>query len=182
MSERLTTQELLSRLRENWPDVCSPESDVVLALIRLHGLVRTQTDRVLNEHDLTPAAFEVLVALRSMPPPRQLTPTELYRVNLISSGGLTKVLKTLSGRNLIELVSNRADGRSKIVKLTAKGRRLVETATRKVSAQDRSLFAGDLSPPQIERLRASLLATLAALEEGGAHGRHIRKADSEDQT
>ena len=182
MPERQTTRELLIHLRENWPDVSSPESDIALALIRLNSMMRKETDRVLDEHDLTPAAFEVLVALRSMPPPRQLTPTELYRVNLISSGGLTKILKTLSKRNLIELVSNQADGRSKIVKLKAKGSRLVETATKKVSAQDRSLLADHLSPPQIKRLRTSLLDALAAIEEGGAKEPGNKNADSEDQT
>ena len=133
-------------------------------MIRLNGLARKGTDTVLDHHDLTPAAFEVLVTLRSMPAPRQLTPTELYRVNLLSSGGLTKILNTLSRRKLIELVSNRADGRSKLVRLTVKGKRLAEKTANAVSARDRSLFADTLSPTQIERLRSALLDALAALE------------------
>ena len=164
MAVRITTRDLLERLHEHWPEVSSPEGDIALAVIRLNGMVRAETDRILRQHDLTPAAFEVLVALRSMPPPRQLTPTELYRVNLLSSGGLSKILKSLSTLGLIAIASNRDDGRSKIVKLTAKGKRLVEAITKRVSAQDRLLFGERLDASQIDRLRSTLLETLAAFE------------------
>lgn len=164
MPKRRTIADLLDDLNEHWPEVASPESEIALAVIRLNGLVRYRMEEQLRARDLTPAAFEVLVTLRSLPPPRRLTPTEIYRANLLSSGGLTKILGTLSGRGLIELAANSADGRSKTVRLTAKGKRFVETAAKDVSAQDRALFADKLDPKQILHLRTALLGALATLE------------------
>lgn len=168
MSARPSTRDLLDTLHRNWPEVASPESDTVLALFRLAALAHAGVDSLLAEHELTPAAFEVLVTLRSAPPPRRLTPTELYRANLLSSGGLTKILNALSGRGLVALATNKADGRSKTVSLTPRGKRLVEAVAQGVAARDRALFAEGADAAGVARLRNGLLAVLDALERSAA--------------
>jgi len=66
---------------------------------------------------------------------------------------------------MVVLAANSADGRSKTVRLTAKGKRFVERAAKDVSVQDRALFADKLDRKQILRLRAALLGALAAIED-----------------
>lgn len=162
---RRTTSTKLANLAVNWPEIASVESDVVLGLIRLNGLVRTGLETLLKDNAITPAAFDVLVTLRSLPPPRRLTPTELYDATLISSGGLTKVLAGLVQRGLVVLQANSDDGRSKTVSLTAKGKRFIERLAAQVAEQDRRLFSGALDEPRIADLRAVLLETISALED-----------------
>lgn len=162
--DQQSTRDLLARFAQNWPDVVSPESDIVLSLFRLNALARAGTETVLKQHSLSPAAFEVLVTLRSMPAGQALTPTELYRANLLSSGGLTKVLHALEGRKLISAISNKADGRSKKIKLTAAGRKLVEAAAGEVASRDRALFDGKMGRAKLHQLRDMLLDVLTGVE------------------
>ena len=92
MTNRIPVRVLLERIRSNWPEAASPETDIVFSVIRFHELIKLRTEEALKRFGLTHAAFEILVALRAQPAPRQLTPTELYRSVLLSSGGTTKVL------------------------------------------------------------------------------------------
>ena len=46
--------------------------------------------------------------LRSVPSPYELTPTELYDAVLLSSGGMTKVLRRLETRGLVSRGENPA--------------------------------------------------------------------------
>ena len=163
-SDQQSTRDLLARFAQNWPEVVSPESDIVLCLLRLNAIARAGTETVLKQHKLTPAAFEVLVTLRSMPAGQALTPTELYRANLLSSGGLTKVLHTLENRKFISIVSNKSDGRSKKIKLSVAGQKLVEGAGLEVASQDRDLFDGNMGRAKLHQLRDMLLDVLTGVE------------------
>jgi len=162
--DQQSTRDLLARFAEHWPEVVSPESDIVLSLFRLNAIARAGAEMVLKQHSLSPAAFEVLVTLRSMPKNQALTPTELYRANLLSSGGLTKVLHTLEDRKLISIISNKSDGRSKKIKLSAAGRKLVEDAALEVAARDRALFDGKMGRAKLHQLRDMLLDVLTGVE------------------
>ena len=70
----------------------------------------------------------VLAALRAQPKPWQLTPTELYRALLLSSGGLTKILYRLKEAGWIDRPANPEDGRSKLVRLSRAGTRQLDKA------------------------------------------------------
>lgn len=141
MTETYPVQTLLDYMARNWPEASSPESEIVMSLVRFGDLIRQRTDRVLGQYSLTPAAFEVLVTLRSMPQPRELMPTELYRLTLLTSGGMTKVLGELERRGLVERVANPDDGRSRLVQMTGAGQALAEEVMAQVTAVDRSHFA-----------------------------------------
>ena len=108
--------------------------------------------------------IEVLVALRAQPVPRQLTPTELYRSVLLSSGGTTKVLIELERRELIERVANLKDGRSKIVRLTGEGERMAEQAMEIVMQHDKEHFAQFDGAKEIGELRDTLVSTMKKVE------------------
>lgn len=167
MENKLSVAEMLNGIRDHWVDTATPETEVMLGLIRLNDIVAANTQKALAPHGLTPAAFEVLVTLRALPPPRQMTPTALYRSILITSGGMTKILKTLEEQGAVVRADNGRDGRSRLVKLTPKGKVLVEKSMRAVMRADRALLGGSLSAPDIEQLRKTLLKALAHLESGG---------------
>jgi len=164
MSDILPVQVLLDRIKKNWTEAASPETDIVFAVIRFHELIRQRTDGVLLDFNLTPAAFEVLVALRAQPSPRQLTPTELYNSVLLSSGGTTKVLIHLEDRGLIERFRNPDDGRSKIVKLTRAGKQIAERAMAVVVQQDKLHFASFEQDIEISDMHDIVMQMLAKIE------------------
>jgi DNA-binding MarR family transcriptional regulator len=108
--------------------------------------------------------IDVLAALRSAPPPHELSPTELYSAVLISSGGLTKVLHGLEHRGLIGRVPDDEDRRSHRVRLTPAGRALAERAVAAVQASGEALFSRALSTAEMARLAGLLRKLLLAVE------------------
>lgn len=165
MSDKTPIHDLLGRIKEHWPAADAAETDIVFMILRLQDLIRINTEAVLDGFDLSHASFEVLVALRARPAPRQLTPTELYRSALLSSGGTTKILIQLEKRGLIERIANPADGRSKIVRLTSEGEALVESAMAKVMDCDRQFFAGLDDSTGLADLKNALTLALGQLEQ-----------------
>jgi DNA-binding MarR family transcriptional regulator len=83
-------------------------------------------DRLLGEFGLSRGSFDVLASLRRAGPPYRRSPTELYRTLMRTSGAMTHRLGRLEADGLIRRVPDPEDGRSILVELTPKGRRLVE--------------------------------------------------------
>lgn len=164
MNSKHTIAELIQRTQNHWPEIASSQNEIALCLIRLHDLGMEHSAKRLAPFDLSQAAFEVLVTLRSFPAPRILTPTELYRAILITSGGMTKILKQLETRGLIERLENEQDKRSKYVKLTDQGARLAEEAMCAVSQGDQELLDKAFSPQEREQIRQLLLKAVNRLE------------------
>jgi DNA-binding MarR family transcriptional regulator len=161
---RQTADEILSTRAENWPEAATPITHLMVRVFRFSNLVLENATREVAVHGLTLTEFEVLASLRKAPPPRELAPTELYGAVLISSGGLTKVLYALERRGLIKRGKGEADRRSKPVRLTAKGRALVERAMVDVVRSDGELIYRALSKGEVERLTRLLRKLLAHLE------------------
>jgi DNA-binding MarR family transcriptional regulator len=63
----------------------------------------------------------VLLALRRSGKPYELRPTDLFRALLVTSGAMTKRVARLQEGGFILRVSANDDGRSELVRLTAKG-------------------------------------------------------------
>jgi len=164
--QKYTIAQVLAQLAENWPEAAGPETEVILGLTRLNDIVIESTNRVVAGFGLTPAGFEVLMTLRAQPAPRRMTPTELYRAILITSGGMTKVLGQLEEHGLIRRLDNAADARSRHVQLTTAGAAHIERVMQAVGDHDRALFSSALSRGQVTQLARMLLGTLNKLEAG----------------
>lgn len=79
---------------------------------------------------LVPGDLHVLLALRRCGKPYEMRPTDLFRTLLVTSGAMTKRVARLQEAGLILRVSANDDGRSELVRLTAKG---VSVADRGIS-------------------------------------------------
>ncbi len=164
MDNKIKLNDLLQRMKQNWPEALSKETEAILGLIRLNDIVGNQANKSMAQFGLTQAAFEVLTTLRSLPKPRQLTPTELYNSILVTSGGMTKVLKQLEENNWIVRLPHSSDKRSMLVKLTGKGKTLIEQAMEAVVQGDRNIMKQTLSDQDISSLREILLLAIQKLE------------------
>jgi DNA-binding MarR family transcriptional regulator len=78
-------------------------------------------------------------------------------VNLVSSGGLTKVLNSLEKNGLITRRQCADDQRSRLVKLTEKGKKLIEEALEIVLARHEKQLSDALSSDEREMLNKLLM-------------------------
>lgn len=166
--ERYTAERILELMHANWPESCTPASELMVRLHRMRDLFYDAFCQALVPYGLSAAEFDVLATLRAVPPPYELTPTELYDVVLLSSGGMTKVLKHLEARYLVTRVANPLDGRSTLVRLTPQGKALVEESMQGSLANDRALLSRGLSQREVSRLTNLIGKWLRAVESVNA--------------
>jgi len=158
---RVSFTQLFDQNREYWPETTAGVSLIAPAIYRLHEHLSQLANTLFTAYGLQSAEFEALCALRTSPPPHQMTPTELYRKLLVSSGGMTKILVRLEDKGLIERPINPEDARSKRVALTASGKALIEEVTDKLLQQEAKLLARIEQP---DALQQSLMQWLQQIE------------------
>jgi len=149
---------------------------VVGRISRLAQLLQAELERIFAAHGVNGGEFDVLAALRRAGRPYRLTPTELSKAMIVTSGGMTKRLRALERRGLIRRVPDPSDGRSRAVSLTPEGKRLVEAILPEHVANERRLLSG-LSKDECAEL-ARLLETLAVSlgDEADARRRGVAPA------
>ena len=95
-------------------------------LKRAAALIARELEKVYGEYGLTEGSFDVLATLRRSGAPYTLTPTELFSALMVTSGTMTTRLKNLENQGLIDRLPNPDDARSLLVRLTDKGKELIE--------------------------------------------------------
>jgi len=162
--QRLTVEEILKAREEHWPEAVTPTMQMLIRIFRLTNLFLEDTTHLIETFGLTFTEFEVLVTLRGVAPPHELLPTELYSAILISSGGLTKVLRSLESKNLITRSHHETDGRTKPVRLSHEGTAMAERAMYDVLNADAEAIDKCLSASERDTLVRLLRKILAKLE------------------
>lgn len=122
-----------------------PDLDISpLALLGRLFRAAQLADRALAEgtarHGLRPGWFDLLAALRRAGPPYELNPTDLMEATMLSSGGITKRLDRLTAAGLVERRPDPDDRRGTLVRLTRKGRHLIDRALAEHVADEERLL------------------------------------------
>lgn len=153
----------VDRLQAQWrwelPDVDTRGMAVIGRARRITLRLRGEIEAVFARHGLDAGEFDVISTLRRAGPPYRLTPTELYRTLMISSGGLTARLTRLETAGLVRREQADGDRRSLLVQLTEKGSEVAEAAFREDMALEQG-FLGALTSAE-QRQLADLLRKLA---------------------
>ncbi|CAM3560111.1 MarR family winged helix-turn-helix transcriptional regulator [Kibdelosporangium persicum] len=153
---------VLDQWRRRRPDLDVSPMGVIGRLSRLTQLVNTELARTFAEHDLDRASFDVLATLRRSDPPHQLTPNDLMKASMVTSGAVTQRLDRLEARGLVRRTRNEADGRSVKVSLTEEGRDLIDRVLpRHLETENRVL--GALTGKQRDTLARTLRELLESL-------------------
>ncbi|MEH6378149.1 MarR family transcriptional regulator [Streptomyces sp. KLMMK] len=159
----------VDRVLEQWavqrPDLDVSPMAVLGRLKRLARLVDVETGRTFNAHGLDPASFDVLATLRRSAAPHRLTPAELMRSSMVTSGAITQRLDRLEARGLVSRRPSASDGRSVVVELTDEGRALVDETLPDHLATSEGLLAA-LTEEEREALAAGLRKLLESLGGG----------------
>ena len=107
--------------------------------------------------------YGVLAALRRAGAPFQLTPTDLARHRMMTSGGMTAAIDRLERKGLVSRLPNPNDRRGNLVKLTDDGRRIVDAAMNVHADVEHRLVAG-LDEHECEALQRLLRKLLTSVD------------------
>jgi DNA-binding MarR family transcriptional regulator len=132
------------------------------------GRAAALLDRGLNanfaRHGLNRTDWDVLASLRRAGAPYQRSPSELYRALMRTSGGITHIVDRLEEDGLVGRIPDPADRRGLLVRLTRKGRGLVDRAGPTHLETERRMLAPLTKQEQAELARL-LRKLLIGLEE-----------------
>lgn len=131
----------MRRWRREFPDIDCSGKAVVGRLLHLHEVFLTAVDRTLAKHRLKYPAYAVLATLRVEGAPFRMSPKALLDTLILTSGGLSNLLRRLEKAGHIRRMADEIDGRGVIVELTEQGRRIVEPAMHDHAETERRLVA-----------------------------------------
>lgn len=115
--------------RRELPGLDPSALDLVGRVIVLAQHLEKSVGAALAQHRITLGQYDILATLRRHSPKGGLTPTQLLSSVMLSSGGLTGRLDRLETDGLITRKPDPDDRRGVRVWLTARGRKLIDSAT-----------------------------------------------------
>ena len=151
-------EDHVDRLRRQWarelPDLNTEPMAILGRAFRLGNMIRPSIEATFAGFGLDRGEFDVIATLKRSGPPYRLTPTQMYALLMISSGGLTHRLDRLEKAGLIRREKSAKDGRSVQVALTEAGAELAERAFRTDMASELT-FLEPLDAQEREMLAAA---------------------------
>jgi DNA-binding MarR family transcriptional regulator len=154
----------VDRLVDAWgrerPDLDVAPMQVLSRVTRLARHLDLARRQAFAERGLEASEFDVLSALRRSGPPYELSPGQLLRETLVTSGTMTNRIDRLAGKGLVRRLPDPGDRRGVLVSLTPEGRARVDAALEQLLMQERRLL-GALSAGDQSAL-ADLLRTVVA--------------------
>lgn len=151
----------MSWWRREVPDIDCSGKAVIGRILHLHEIILREVNRTLARHGLKYPAYAVMATLRVQGPPYAMSPKGLLGTLILTSGGLSNLLRRMERDGHITRAGDAHDGRSVVVRLTEQGRRVVEPAMRDHAETERRLV-GDLPADQRDLLVGALARMMAA--------------------
>ena len=147
-------RDRIDRIVEQWeharPDVEPRAMAVIGRIQRAAAALRPRLDETHELSGLQGEAFDVLASLRRSGPPYQLSPTDLYREMMLTSGAMTNRIDRLEAAGLVARRDDPKDRRGTLVRLTAKGKALIDAATTKHVANEQRLLSALTAREQVQ--------------------------------
>jgi DNA-binding MarR family transcriptional regulator len=147
------------------PDLDVAPMEVLSRISRLAHHLDRRRATAFGTHGLEPWEFDVLAALRRSGKPYRLTPGQLIRETLVTSGTMTNRVDRLVARGLVSRDDHPGDRRGVLVRLTDQGREAVDAALADLLAAERALVS-HLSDTDRSHLVAVLRQLLAGQNAG----------------
>ncbi|MFZ0030738.1 MAG: MarR family transcriptional regulator [Candidatus Cybelea sp.] len=163
-------QDRIDRILAQWkrerPDLDTRAMGLVGRIQRAAAALRPRLDDTHGLSGLQGESFDVLASLRRSGRPYQLSPTQLYREMMLTSGAMTNRIDGLEKAGLVLRRPDPQDRRGTLVRLTAKGKALIDTATTGHVANEQRLLAV-LSEREQRQLAELLRKLLLSLGDAG---------------
>ncbi|MDW7550683.1 MarR family winged helix-turn-helix transcriptional regulator [Pseudoalteromonas peptidolytica] len=122
--------DAIDRVQEQWarekPHLETTPMAIMGRLVRIAKHMEAEVEKLHKRYGLNLGEFDVLATLRRSGEPFRLTPSELFKTMLLTSGAMTNRLDKLAAKGLIKREHCKEDRRSVTVELTAEGVSLIE--------------------------------------------------------
>ena len=137
------------------PDLDVSATHTLQRITRIGLLQGASFAKVFAPYGVSFGEYLVLAALRRSGPPYRMNPTRLFSSVILSSGAMTNRLDRLEEMGLVERLPDPTDRRGRLVALTDRGRKLVDSAAVDHLANEERLL-GVLEADEREHLAALL--------------------------
>ena len=119
---------ILAQWAAERPDLDASPMGIVGRISRLSLVVEKELEPVFEQWGLNHWSFDMLATLRRAGAPYQLSPTELFRSMMVTSGTMTNRIDRLAEKGLVRRIPDPEDRRGILVELTDQGRELIDSA------------------------------------------------------
>src|SRR5690242_4222137 len=133
--------ELVQAWRRERDDLDLAPVEVFSRISRLARLLDLALRDAFTSHEIEPWEFDVLAALRRAGKPYQLSPGQLLRETMVTSGTMTNRIDRLTERGFVERSPDPNDRRGVLVGLSTAGKRAVDGAFETLIDSERDLLA-----------------------------------------
>lgn len=145
MTERIGRRDEVDRLVAAWrrerPDLEVTPMEVLSRVTRLARHLDRQRSRAFSASGLESWEFDVLAALRRAGSPYRLSPGQLLKETLVTSGTMTNRVDRLESRGLAVRENHPEDRRAVLVRLTPAGNHAVDAALSDLLAAEEQILA-----------------------------------------
>ncbi len=128
MKEKDLIDSLISEWKEERPELDASAMEVIGRILKLSKILEKRASKALSIYNIHYTDLDVLATVRRSGKPYELTPSQLMKSVLITSGAMTALLNRLTKMALIYRSPDPKDGRIKLVGLTPKGIKLIDKA------------------------------------------------------
>ncbi len=124
--------DIIDNLVDDWkqerPELDASAMLVVGRILKLGKILEKKASIAIQNNDIVYSDLDVLATLRRSGKPFELTPKQLMKSVLITSGAMTALLKRLEKLKLIYRIPSQKDGRVISAGLTKKGEAVIDNA------------------------------------------------------
>jgi DNA-binding MarR family transcriptional regulator len=142
LGRRDVVDGIIDQWRQVRPDLDYSGTEVWARITRARLVVERRFRELQARHGLEPWEYDVLAALRRSDPPHEVSAGQLTRTMLVVPGTITNRIDRIAARGLIDRATSRSDRRSTVVRLTGKGRVVIDAAMPELAGLETDLLAG----------------------------------------
>ncbi|MCC2595884.1 MarR family transcriptional regulator [Pusillimonas sp. MFBS29] len=132
---------ILTQWQQERPDLKVSPMGTIGRIKRLNQYLVRGMEKTWSAHGLNAASFDVLATLRRAGPPYTLSPGDLITSTMVTSGTMTHRIDQLEKIGLVKRVRDPNDGRSFLISLSPKGRKVINGAVTAHVETQRKLVA-----------------------------------------
>jgi DNA-binding MarR family transcriptional regulator len=159
MTETDGVDRIIAQWARERPDLDTTAMAVFGRIFRLSRMAGDHAERAYADYGIGRAEFDVLATLRRSGAPFQLSPGALAESMMLSSGGTTARLDRLEKAGLVERIPSATDRRSVLVRLTERGREIIDDAVAAGLEEQRRLLS-HMAPAKVRQLSDLLRVAL----------------------
>ena len=140
--------------------------ETIYSIVLAFNLLNNEMTAYLKEFNLTPAQFNVLMVIRHQGSTDGMSQVEISKKLIVTASNMTRLLDKLEREKLVQRASHAGDRRVKIIQITEKATKLLDTVWPGYNEKLKQL-ANHLDPKEQETVSRILVKLVNKLANSG---------------